>query len=87
MWITGKIIIKTGPLSYKVEIGGVIHRRHVDQMLPFKAQVMITDKSNKEDVFLLTSIDHNLTPPKPAPEQITHCNPPRRPPDRLDLIY
>ena len=25
-WISGKIIAKTGPLSYKVEIDGVIHR-------------------------------------------------------------
>ena len=40
-WISGKIITKTGPLSYKVEIDGVIHRRHVDQ---------------KEDPILLPSI-------------------------------
>ena len=25
-WITGKIIAKTGTLSYKVEIDGIIHR-------------------------------------------------------------
>ena len=83
-WITGKIITKTGPLSYKVEIDGVVHRRHVDQMLPSKA-VMISDKSNEEDVFLPTPVDHNPTTPKPAPEQITRRNPPRnrRPPDRL----
>ena len=54
-------------------------------MLPTKAQVMITDKSNEEDVFLPTPVDHNPTAPKPAPEQITHHNPcrNRRPPDRL----
>lgn len=84
-WITGKIITKIGPLSYKVEIDDVIHRRHVDQMLPSKAQVMITDKSSEEDVFLPTPVNHNPTAPKPASEQITRRNPPRnrRPPDRL----
>jgi len=50
-WVTGKIIAKTGPLSYKVEIDGVVHRRHIDQMLPAKAQLVITNPST-EDVHL-----------------------------------
>ena len=81
-WITGKVVAKTGPLSYKVEIDGVIHRRHVDQLLPSKAQVVITNKPT-EDVFVPTPV--NPTTPEPAPEQITRRNPPRnrRPPDCL----
>ena len=85
-WISGKIIAKTGPLSYKVEIEGVIHRQHVDQMLPSTAQVVISDMNAEEDMFLPTSVN-NPTAPEPAPEQITHpCrNPPRhrRPFDHL----
>ena len=84
-WITGKIIAKTGPLSYKVEIDGIIHRRHVDQMFPSKAPVVITDKDPEEDIFLPTPVSNNLTAPEPAPERIIRRNPPRnrRPPDRL----
>ena len=31
-WVTGTINAKTGPLSYKVNVGGQIWRRHVDQL-------------------------------------------------------
>ena len=84
-WITGKIIAKTGPLSYKVEIDGIIHRRHVDQMLPSKAQVVVTDKNAEEDIFIPTPVHNNPTAPELVLEQTTHRNPPRnrRPPDRL----
>ena len=43
-----KVIAKTGPLSYKVEIDGVIHRCHVDQLLNSRAQVVITNKPTKD---------------------------------------
>ena len=81
-WITGKIIAKTGPLSYKVEIDGVIHRRHVDQLLSSKAQVVIPNEPT-EDVFVPTPVE--CTTPEAASEQITRHHPPRnrRPPDRL----
>ena len=46
-WITGKILAKTGPLSYRIEIDGIIHRRHVDQMLPSKTEVVVTDKNQR----------------------------------------
>ena len=86
-WISGKVIAKTGPLSYKVEIDGVIRRQHVDQMLPFTAQVIISDKDAEEDIFLPTPVNNNPIAPEPAPEQTTRRNPPRnrRPPDRLTL--
>ena len=44
----------------QVDIDGVIHRHHVDQMLLSKAQIMITDKSNEEDAFLLIIILQHL---------------------------
>ena len=81
-WVTGKIIAKTGPLSYKVEIDGVFHRRHVDQMLPAKAQVVITNKP-AENVFLPTPVTPSIS--EQLPEQAIRRNPPRirRPPDHL----
>ena len=85
-WITGKIIAKTGPLSYKVEIDGIIHRRHVDQMLPSKAQAVVTDKNAEEDIFIPTPVHNHPTAPESVLEQTTtRRNPPRnrRPPDRL----
>ena len=65
--ISGKIIAKTSPLSYKVEIDGVIHRRHVDQMLPSMARVVISDKNAEEDMFLPTPVNNPIAP-EPAPE-------------------
>ena len=51
-WITGKIIAKADPLSYEVEIDGIIHKRHVDQMLPSKAQVVVNDEKVEEDIVI-----------------------------------
>ena len=69
-WISGKIIAKTGPLSYKVEIDGVIHRQHVDQMLPSTAQVFIDKihKNAEEDIFLPKQVNKNPIAPELAPE-------------------
>ena len=53
-WISRKIGAKTSPLSYKVEIDGVIHRRHVDQMIPSIVQVVISDMNAEESQHMLT---------------------------------
>ena len=67
-WITGKITANTG---------GIIHRRHIDQRLPSKAQVIVTDKNAEEDMFIPTPIHSNPTVPEPVFEQTTHHNLPR----------
>ena len=60
-WITGKIIAKADPLSYKVEIDGIIHKRHVDQMLPSKAQVVVNDEKVEEDIVIPVPVHRLLT--------------------------
>ena len=72
-WVTGKAIAMTGPLSCKVEIDGVVHRRHVDRMLPAKAQVVITNQST-EDVFIPTPVISSI--PERLSEQAIRRNPP-----------
>ena len=52
---------KAGPLSYKVEIDGIILRRHVDQMLPPKALVVVTDENVEEDIVIPVPIHKLLT--------------------------
>ena len=71
-----------------VEIDGVVHRRHIDQLLPAKRNISITDEHQNDDdgVFI-------PTPPKiPTVQEhrdktVLRRNPPRnrRPPDRLVL--
>ena len=75
-------MLKQGPLSYNVEINGVVHRGHVDQMLPAKAQVVFTNKP-AEDVFLPTPVTPSIS--EQLSEQAVCHNPPRirRPPDCL----
>ena len=31
-WIAGKVISKTGPVSYKVKVQGQVQQRHIDQL-------------------------------------------------------
>ena len=31
-WLTAKVVEQTGPVSYKVQIGEGVHKRHADQM-------------------------------------------------------
>ena len=71
-----EIIEKIGlPLSYKVEIN---HRHHVDEMLPSKSQVVISDKNTEEDIFIPTPVNNNpavsepATEHEPAPVHVTH---------------
>ena len=55
-WISGKIVEKMGPVSYKVEIDGVVHRRHIDQLLPAKRKFSISDEhqNDNDGVFIPT---------------------------------
>ena len=76
-WITGKITAKTGTLSYKVEIDGIIHRQHVEQMLPSKAQVVVAEENAEEDIFIPTPVYNNPIALEPVLEQTTHRNLPR----------
>ena len=63
------ISILQGPLSYKVKIDGIIHRQHVEQMLPSKAQVVVADENAEEDIFILTPVHNNPTALEPVLEQ------------------
>ena len=31
-WLTARVVEQTGPVSYKVQIGENVHKRHADQM-------------------------------------------------------
>ena len=65
-WIAGKVIAKTGPVSYKVKAQGQIQRRHIDQLKERFVDV-------KETLYLPDSNDRFLLFPSPQPdnEQLT----------------
>ena len=78
-WIAGKVIIKTGPVSYKVKVGEQIQRRHLDQLKKRLVEIRVT--SHPTDSFLL------LPSPQSSDEQLTRerrypLRENRRPPER-----
>ena len=84
-WITGKIVKKLGPLSYLVQIDGINHKRHVDQLMPSKQQQQIKIPSNQnEEDFFMTTPSRTISPRSQNNNSIRQ-NPPRirRPPDCL----
>ena len=86
-WISGKIVEKMGPVSYKVEIDGVMHRRHIDQLLPAKRNFSISDEYQNDDDGVFIPTPKIPTIPEPRDNPVLRRNPPRhrRPPDRLVL--
>ena len=85
-WITGEIVKKLGPLSYSVQIDGVQHKRHVDQLLPSTEQVTFPSDRTTEDFFMPTSLRQSTNnEAQPTNEPTIRRNPPRarKPPDRL----
>ena len=63
-WMPGVVSRETGPLSYHVEVGGGIVRRHVDQV--------ISRDSQREEVIEVTSEDegdNNVTDPECVEEK------------------
>ena len=77
-WITGKIVGRMGSLSYKVEIDGVVHRCHIDQLLPAKGNLSISNKNSNTDdgVFMPTPAKGSNAPEPTIPPAPRH-NPPR----------
>ena len=51
-WLPGKIIEKTGPVSYRVEVQGQVWRRHTDQLLATGDLEPLTSHSPNEIVDL-----------------------------------
>ena len=49
-WLAGKVIERTGPVSYRVEVRGKIRHRHVDQLLATGVQA--PDRSPEENITL-----------------------------------
>ena len=86
-WISGKIVEKMGPVSYKVEIDGVMHRRHIDQLLPAKRNFSISDEHQNDDDGVFIPTPKIPTIPEPRENPVLRRNPPRhrRLPDRLVL--
>ena len=76
-----------GPVSYKVEIDGVMHRRHIDQLLPAKRNFSISDEHQNDDDGVFIPTPKIPTVPEPRDNPVLHRNPPRhrRPQDRLVL--
>ena len=67
-WIPGTIIEKTGPISYKIDTGGYIVRKHVDQI-----RIRYCEKpSTVETDAQLKSDDSIATVPATADSKITY---------------
>ena len=77
-----------GPVSYRVEIDGVVRRCHINQLLPAKRDITITDEHQNDDdgVFIPTPPKSN-TVQEHRDKTVLRRNPPRnrRPPDHLVL--
>jgi len=84
-WITRKIVGRMGPLSYKVEIDGVVHRCHIDQLLPAKGNLSISNMNSNVDVVLMPTPLKGSNAPEPTIPPAPRRNPPRnrQPPDHL----
>lgn len=52
-WLKGTVLQKTGPVSYKVQVGDRIWRRHVDQLLSAESD---TKEQTSSDDYVHTSI-------------------------------
>ena len=59
-WVAGKVIAKTGPVSYKVRVRGQVQRRHIDQLkksLQYHLAISIKRQSVVCNIGLLVYID------------------------------
>ena len=68
-WLKGTIIEKTGPVSYKVQVGDRIWRRHVDQLLSAGSK---TIEQSPSDDYVHTSVQTEQTrqnEEQPPPEE------------------
>ena len=50
-WIAGTVVMKTGPVSYKVMSGDHIYKRHVDQMRKRSVNVDETSSQSSDEFF------------------------------------
>jgi len=76
-WITGKIVGRMGPLSYKVEIDGVVHRFHIDQLLPDKGNLLISNKNLNDDGVFMSMPPKGFNAQEPTIPPAPRSNPPR----------
>lgn len=45
-WVTGIIVSRDGPLMYKIDLGNVVWRRHIDQLRATGVQTNLNDREN-----------------------------------------
>ena len=66
-WIPGEIVEMTGPVSYKVRIPGGLLRRHIDQLLVYKATPEPTEPT-------LEHLEEGMIPEATMPEVHESCS-------------
>ena len=54
-WIAGTVVMKTGPVSYKVMSGDHIYKRHVDQIKKRSVNVDETSSQSSDEFFSIPS--------------------------------
>ena len=84
-WVVGTVVEKLGDISYRVQVGNQVWKRHVDQLLPTTITQANTDTNNDitDDLNAWPStLNDSLA--SQQPEQESRRYPPRlrRPPDR-----
>ena len=84
-WVVGTVVEKLGDISYRVQVGNQVWKRHVDQLLPTTITQANTDTNNDitDDLNAwLSTLNDSLA--SQQPEQESRRYPPRlrRPPDR-----
>ena len=68
-WLPGKVIERTGPLSYRVQVQGQIWRRHTDQLLATGESEKVTDSVPHESIDI--EIPLSVTPTSEISEERT----------------
>lgn len=95
-WTPGRIVTRSGPLMYEVDIGEHTWRRHVDQLLDAQPKTPeqptcppdpVTNSDHNTDTSVTSSPAIQEVPPKESTPQVPRRNPERirAPPKRLDL--
>jgi len=93
-WLPGHIVDQTGPVSYRVQVGDYLWRRHVDQLLESKSSEQtscdesVTTAATRPPELPLPSSLTNTVPndtdnSEPVPPVIRRSTRERRAPERL----
>ena len=81
-WLSGQVMERTGPLSYKIAVGNKVFRRHIDQTCKVHPQVHISVDSENIDKgsHLQGTCPPTITPPEvridlDTEESLVACRP------------